>query len=295
MRVGVSLRSRYDPPDVRTGVWWMVEQAVTARQAGLDSLFVGDHHATGGPYYQNSPILGRLLAAWGSRPAGALYLLPLWNPVLVAEQVGTLAAIAQGAFVLQCALGDGAGQFRAMGADLRRRVSAFEGNLAVVRRLLAGEEVDGVRVGPLPPTPVDVWIGGTAPPAIDRAARLGDAWLAGPELVPEQAATLVDLYRESCARHHRVPTALPIRRDVHVGSDDADAWRVARPILDRGYRGFDPSATVVGGPLEVAAQFSRLAAYGYTDVIVRPLADSQADTLACLERLEEVRDVVTED
>ncbi|HEX2564828.1 MAG TPA: hypothetical protein VHK25_12975 [Acidimicrobiales bacterium] len=33
-------------------------------------------------------MLGRLLAEWGDRPAGALYLLPLWNPVLVAEQVG---------------------------------------------------------------------------------------------------------------------------------------------------------------------------------------------------------------
>ena len=57
----------------------MVERARAADDARLDSLFVGDHHATGpGAYYQNTPMLGRLLAEWGDRPAGALFLLPLF-------------------------------------------------------------------------------------------------------------------------------------------------------------------------------------------------------------------------
>lgn len=290
MRVGVSLRSRYDPPDVRTGARWMVEQAAMAWRAGLDSLFVGDHHATGGPYYQNAPILGRLLCEWtGPRPAGALYLLPLWNPVLVAEQVGTLAALAPGPFILQCAVGGGEEQFKALGADMRRRAGAFELRLDTIRRLLAGDEIDGIRTGPLPPEAVDVWIGGTAAPAIDRAARLGDVWLASPELRVEEAAQLIEMYRERCSVHGRTPTTIAIRRDVHIGADEADAWRVARPILDAGYRGFDPAATVVGSPEQVAGRFSELAELGYTDMIIRPLAGDQAETLACLERAGEVR------
>ncbi|HEV7536587.1 MAG TPA: LLM class flavin-dependent oxidoreductase, partial [Acidimicrobiia bacterium] len=108
MKIGTSLRSSYPVADPREGARWMIERAAAAAAAGLDSLFVGDHHATGPvPYYQNSAILGRLLAEWGDRPAGALYLLPAWNPVLVAEQIGTLAALAQGRFVLQCAVGGG--------------------------------------------------------------------------------------------------------------------------------------------------------------------------------------------
>jgi hypothetical protein len=66
VRLGVSLRSGDLVDDPRIGARWMVEQ--------------------------NTPMLGRLLAEWSDRPAGALFLLPLWNPVLVAEQVGTLAA-----------------------------------------------------------------------------------------------------------------------------------------------------------------------------------------------------------
>ncbi len=124
------------------GARWMVERAAAARDAGLDSLFVGDHHATGPfGYYQNTPIMGRMLAEWGTATAGVLMLLPLWHPVAAAEQLGTLASIAEGPFVLQCALGGGEQQFAAMGVSQRHRVAHFEQGLDIIRRLLAGEEV----------------------------------------------------------------------------------------------------------------------------------------------------------
>ena len=292
MRIGTSLRSSYPVADPREGARWMVERAAAAASAGLDSLFVGDHHATGPmPYYQNSAILGRLLAEWGDRPAGALYLLPAWNPVLVAEQVGTLAAVAGGRFILQCAVGGG-DQMAALGAPPRGRGAVFEGRLAVIRRLLAGEDVDGVRVAPTPPEPLEVWIGGHAPAAIDRAARLGDGWIAAPWATDDQAAELAAAYWKACEAHDRAPGEVVIRRDVHVGADDADARRVARPVLDGGYRGMDPAATVVGGPERVAERFSRYANMGYDHVLVRHLADDQEEVLASFARLARVREIV---
>lgn len=289
MRVGVSLRSAYAVRDPREGARWMIDRAAAARDAGLDSLFVGDHHAVGVPYYQNAPILGRLLAEWDDRPAGALFLLPLWNPVLVAEQVGTLAAIARGRFIMQCAIGADEAQFVAMRADIRRRPSAFESSLATIRRLLAGEAVEGVRIAPIPAEPVEVWIGGRAERAVDRAARLGDGFLTGPEATPDEARALADLYRERCAAHGRTPTAIAIRRDVHVGADDADADRVAGPIVSRGYRGFSSDALVVGSPDAAARKFRDLEFMGYTEVLVRHLAEDQGEVLASLARLGDVR------
>jgi alkanesulfonate monooxygenase SsuD/methylene tetrahydromethanopterin reductase-like flavin-dependent oxidoreductase (luciferase family) len=289
IRIGVSLRSAYGVSDPRTGARWMIERAAAAHAAGLDSLFVGDHHVTGGPYYQNTPILGRLLAEWGDKPVGALYLLPLWNPVLLAEQIGTLASIAPGRFIMQCALGAGRRQFAAMGADERTRVSTFERNLDVIKTLLAGGEVDGSRVAPIPADPVEVWIGGAADPAIDRAARLGDGFLAGPNLPLDQARAQLDHYRDRCAAHGRPVGVMAIRRDIHVGSDLADAQQAADPVLAGGYRGFPPDAPVVGGPHEVAASFRALGHLGYTDVIVRHLAEDQAAVLRSLEHLAEVR------
>jgi alkanesulfonate monooxygenase SsuD/methylene tetrahydromethanopterin reductase-like flavin-dependent oxidoreductase (luciferase family) len=40
----------------------MIERTAAAHRAGLDSLFVGDQHISPTPYYQNTPMLGRLLA-----------------------------------------------------------------------------------------------------------------------------------------------------------------------------------------------------------------------------------------
>ena len=297
MHIGVSERSGYGLADVRTGARWMLERTRAARDAGLDSLFLGEHHATGGTYYQNVPMLGRLLAEWGDRPAGALFLLPLWHPVTLAEQVGTLASLTRGRFILQCALGGGDEQFGGMGVPLRGRVARFESTLAVLRRLLAGEQVTtdeplplrSARSGPLPPEPVDVWIGGSAPAAIDRAARLGDGWIAAPGVTPAQAAAQLEQYRSSCAAHGRAVGVTAIRRDVHVGADDADARRVADPILSAGYRGLPPESLVIGGVAQTSQAFADLGGLGFSHVLVRHLADDQQEVLASYERLGAVR------
>ncbi len=184
MKVGVSLTSRHVVDDPREGARWMIERAAAARRAGLDSLFIGDHHATPEPYYQNTPMLGRLLAEWDDKPAGCLFLLPLWHPTLLAEQVGTLAAIAKGRFIMQVGLGYGEDQFAALGTTQKARVPAFEESLAVVRRLLAGETVTNygrfslakTRISPIPAEPVEVWFGTGVPVPIRRPARLGYGW-----------------------------------------------------------------------------------------------------------------------
>jgi alkanesulfonate monooxygenase SsuD/methylene tetrahydromethanopterin reductase-like flavin-dependent oxidoreductase (luciferase family) len=297
MHIGVSERSGYGTTDARTGARWMVERVRAARDAGLESLFLGEHHATGGTYYQNAPMLGRLIAEWGQGPIGALFLLPLWHPVTLAEQVGTLASLTQGQFILQCALGGGQEQFAGMGVPLRGRVERFESTLAVLRRLLAGQEVTtddplplkGARGGPLPPQPVDVWIGASAPGAIDRAARLGDGWIAAPGLTPGEAARQIEQYRRSCAAHGRPVGVTAIRRDVHVGADPASAWAVAEPILAHGYRGFPSQSLVIGGVAEVTQAFADLGDLGYSHVLVRHLADDQGEVLASYQRLSAVR------
>jgi alkanesulfonate monooxygenase SsuD/methylene tetrahydromethanopterin reductase-like flavin-dependent oxidoreductase (luciferase family) len=283
--------------DVRVGARWMIERARAAADAGLDSLFVGDHHNVPMPYYQNVPMLGRLLAEWDDRPAGALFLLPLWHPVLLAEQIGTLAAIAGGPFILQCAVGGGEEQFRVFDTSLRDRAVRMEASLEIVQALCQGEtvtvevgpwKIDRARIAPLPPEPLQVWIGGSSARAIDRAARLGDAFLIGPEATPSEVETLVQTYRDACARHGREPR-VAVRRDVHAARTDEAAEAVAGPIVARGYRGFDPSAVVVGGPERVAEAFAALGSAGCTDVIVRHLAEDQDAVLGSFEQLGAVR------
>src|SRR5437773_3644674 len=216
MRVGISLTSGRRVTNARDGARWMIERTVAARESGLDSLFVGDHHSTGIAYYQNVPIMGRLLAEWGDAPAGCLFLLPIWNPVLVAEQVGTLAAVARGRFIVQCGLGYDEAQFAAMGTTLKYRPSAFEESFSIVQRLLRGETVSSsgrfgfrdARLALRPAEHVEFWIGASARPAIDRAARLADGFLASPSLTLDEARDQAAFYLERCKAHGRTPTAV---------------------------------------------------------------------------------------
>jgi len=83
----------------------------------------------------------------------------------------------------------------------------FRGSFDIVRRLLAGETVSSSRrfriaeasLALRPVEPVEVWIGASAQPAIDRAARLAEGWIASPGLTREEARMQADLYRERCA------------------------------------------------------------------------------------------------
>src|SRR5437868_14443365 len=235
MKVGISLTTNYpDVKDPRQGARWIIERAAAARRAALDSLFIGDQHASPTPYYQNTPMLARLLAEWGEAPAGCLFLLPLWHPVLVAEQIGTLAAIARGPFIMQCGLGWGDDRFLAMGMNIKTRPSAFEEALDIVRRLLAGETVSaprrfriaGASLALRPAEAVRGHIGASAPPAIDRAARLAEGWIASPGRTREEARAQADFYRERCAAYGKQSSAIVLRRDVYVGESSSEAGAV---------------------------------------------------------------------
>jgi alkanesulfonate monooxygenase SsuD/methylene tetrahydromethanopterin reductase-like flavin-dependent oxidoreductase (luciferase family) len=298
MRVGISLTSNYpDATDPRQGARWMIERAAAAHRARLSSLFVGDQHVSPTPYYQNTPMLGRLLAEWGEAPAGCLFLLPLWHPVLVAEQIGTLAAVARGPFIMQCGLGWGEARFAAMGASIRTRPSAFEEALDIVRRLLAGETVSSsrrFRIGAAslalrPAEPVAVWIGASAPPAIDRAAKLAEGWIASPGLTDAEARAQADLYRERCAAYGKEPGAIVLRRDIYVGQSSSEAQAVLQQALGRSYRGMPAEALVAGSVDEVAERFRTFAEIGYTEILVRHLTGDQPKVLGSLERLAAVR------
>jgi alkanesulfonate monooxygenase SsuD/methylene tetrahydromethanopterin reductase-like flavin-dependent oxidoreductase (luciferase family) len=198
---------------------------------------------------------------------------------------------------MQCAIGGADNQLEAFGIEARERVSRFEESLDVLRRLFAGETVSSeghwrfrdARIRPTPPEPVEVWIGASARRAIDRAARLGDGWLAAPAFGRDGAARQIEAYRDACARHRRRPSAIAIRRDVYVGSSADDARAVYEATAARGYRGFPPGAPICGDAEQVAKALSELAALGYTDVIVRSLAQDQPRALASIARLADVR------
>ena len=295
IKIGISVSSSHKGLSPEDGADRMVERARAARQADLDSLFVGDHHVTPFPYFQNSVILARMLSEWGEKPFGALYLLPLWHPVILAEQIATLASLSRAPFILQCGLGDNR-QGKAMGIDMKQKVGRFIACLEVIRALWQGGSVEenrywnikGAQISPLPSHEIEVWIGSVVGDAIKRTAKLGDGWLASPGLTPDQANQAIKEYRSYCDFFHRKPLCA-IRRDVYVGSSSAEAKKVVSPYIEKGYRGMPPDALLYGSVSEVAGQVGVLKAQGFDQVIIRNISGDQEKCIETIHRFKEVK------
>ncbi|MEM9041832.1 MAG: LLM class flavin-dependent oxidoreductase [Actinomycetota bacterium] len=297
MKIGASLTSALSAPDPATGAAWLIERTRAAHHAELDSLSLGDHHAVPGLYYQNTPMVGRLLAEWTSgRPAGCLFLLPLWNPVLVAEQIGTLAALTSGPFIVQTGIGGGEGQFAAMGADPRGRGAATDEAIRVVKGLLAGETMSserfGVRdaaIGLVPQQTVEWWIGAGSPKPLERAAREGGAWYGSPGTSVERTTELIAIFREACERHDNDSARVVMRADVVVFEDDATASARADELIAAGYRDMPRDGVIAGGVDRVTEAFARYAEIGVDEMVVRCMNVTQPEAVETLALCGEVR------
>lgn len=286
-RLGVSLSSTH-AHDAPTR---MIERARVAHDAGLTSLTIGDHHDMKVPYAQNTPMLGRLLAEWSNRPVGCLFLVPLWSPLIMAEQIGTLAAIHHTSspgvpFIVQTGIGYGKAQFKNLGADMTRRGRDIDAAIPVVKALLAGESVTDAYFGLQEATvglrsegPYEWWIGGTASPAIDRAARLGDVWYGSPGQDDDSTRAAIDQYRSGGG------TRVAFRRDALLGADGDAARSAARELVERGYRGLAFERLLTGDANDLAERAAELGALGCDDIIVRCASSDQAVAVETLHTL----------
>jgi alkanesulfonate monooxygenase SsuD/methylene tetrahydromethanopterin reductase-like flavin-dependent oxidoreductase (luciferase family) len=116
-----------------------------------------------------------------------------------------------------------------MGSDFATRGARLEEALTILRQVWTEESTsfDG-RFWSFPeltvhPRPVQqphppLWVAGVADAAVDRAARLGDAWICGPVQSLTKAQSCLDVYRDACARVDRRPEWV-LRRYAWIGSD----------------------------------------------------------------------------
>ncbi len=302
MKLGISIASAHPGLSDADAVQTVIDRARVAAEAGLDHLSLGDQHATGPgmAYVQNVPTIGRILADWpADRPIGLLLLLPLWHPVLAAEQIGTLASMSTVPFIVQTGIGSGDAQFAAMGATTSTRRRVTDEATRVIKRLLAGEAVDsaefgisGASIRPRPPVGVEWWVGaGRSPTALDRAARDGDAWYVSPALDGTDLVETIADYRSACDRHGSTPQ-IALRRDVLVGDDHDATVALAREIIDRGYRGMDRQV-ISGGVDAVAERMSSFGTLGVGHIVARTISVDRSTALRSVELLGAVRERIT--
>ena len=217
------------------------ELARIAEEEGFDTATIGHHHFM--PGNQSDPLT--FLAAVAARTdtlrlGTGIFLLPVHNPVRVAEQVATLDQISGG----RISLGVGSGwwplEYEVHGSNFRERGARMEEALEILRHVWSQEQTawqgrfwsfPELTVQPRPvqsPHP-PLWVAGVVDAAVERAARLGDAWLCGPVQSLGRAKRCLEVYRAACREAGR-PASWILRRFAWIGRDRR---RITEEILPR--------------------------------------------------------------
>lgn len=299
MKIGLSLTTSYPREEPTVARFQqLVQQVEAARDHGFHSVWVGDHHVTPNVYYQSIPTIARLSAHAGDMQIGPFLLLPLYHPVLLAEQMATLDVITEGRLTLMVALGWQPEAYAAFGIPWKERVRRFEEGLYILRSLFAKDAVEylgrfhrfeGVSFYPKPVhRRIPLWIGAGAEPAIRRAARLGDAWIIGPLSPLETVQSQMRTYKAALWEYGREGAIeeFPMRRDVFIAEDRDTALKIVEPALKAGYRGLSGNpldVLVVGGPQDCVERLEQLHRLGITHVLMRFVVQDQEHILKAIQ------------
>ncbi len=242
---------------------------------GFDSLWLSEVLTGPGP----DPLVGLAWAA-ASNPrlkVGTTMLLPGRNVVRLAKQLATLDVLCRGRLLVTMVPGlTYAPEREAIGVDPKRRGAVIDEALPLLRRLWAGETVShegavgsfrDVRLSPLPAQrPLEVWLGGTVPAALERCGRLSDGWL--PSLgTPEEAAAGRKVIEEAAAKAGRSISPEHFGMSIGYATAPIDP-ATARTMTARRPRSVE--LTPVGLPA-LRAVIERFIAVGFSKFVVRPL------------------------
>ena len=258
MQIGFHLTPFWSPTDRHPTaiIDEVIEVVRAASTMGFAWVSIG-HHWVSQPtvWPQPMPMLARLAPETGDlRLKTSMLLLPLLNPVDVAENAATLDHITHGRLDLGVAIGYREKELRAAGLTRKDRVPKLEEALDVMKRLWRGDEVtfegaytklDSVRMGfkpcQLPHPPLEM--GAQSVGATRRAARLVDAVFFGPQVSWADVARLTGVYREARATEGPGTAGRAIAsRSMIVGASKEAARDAAKAYLERTfamYRGWE--------------------------------------------------------
>ncbi|WP_460066773.1 LLM class F420-dependent oxidoreductase [Streptomyces sp. YKOK-I1] len=187
----------------------------------------------------------------------------LRHPLVTAKQYATLDALSGGRLILGVGAGHVREEFEALGADFERRGAVLDETIDALRAALGPEEFpvhhgkrydfEGLGQRPRPAQArVPLWVGGSSPAAVRRAALKGDGWL--PQGDPRD----------------RLPAQIERIRRLREGSGSpftigaiTEPLYVGTPAWDTGRR------TLTGPPEALAESLGAYAAMGVDQIQVR--------------------------
>ncbi|NUQ95241.1 MAG: LLM class F420-dependent oxidoreductase [Streptomyces sp.] len=227
----------------------LVEIARTADRAGFGYLASCDHvaiprrlaPAMSTVWYDPVATLGFLAAVTERvRLLSHVAIVGLRHPLLTAKQYATLDHLAGGRLILGVGAGHVPEEFEALGVDFERRGAVLDESIDALRAALGPDEFPehhgklydfaGLGQQPRPAQEhVPVWVGGSSPAAVRRAALKGDGWLPQGDPRDRLPAQIERIRRLRDEAHLDGPFTIgAITEPLYLGTP---AWDVGRRTL----------------------------------------------------------------
>ena len=225
------------------------------------------------------------------RVISGVMVLPLRNPLLVAKMIATLDVLSGGRVAVGCGVGWEDKEFETIGAPpFAERGRVANEYLRLFKEVWTSSEprFEGAYVQfrdtPFFPKPVQkphppIWAGGESPPAIRRAATLGDAWYPigsnqkHPLDTPARYGAAVGKLRKHAEEVGRDPADILLAYNV-LWYDESEARR----LPDGGRRAF------TGSRQEVADDIRCFEEIGVRHIVLNLQAPTLAETIGRMER-----------
>lgn len=210
-----------------------LEQCVWAEAHGFGMVALSEHHGSDDGYCPSPLVLASAIASRTQtlRILVAAVILPLYEPVRLAEDLAVLDLVSGGRVDLVVGAGYRAAELAMFGRTMDERVALVEEGIALLRAAWTGEEFDyrgrRIRVTPRPARPRGpaLVLAGSTKAGARRAARLGDGFM-------PVDISLWPVYVEECERLGRDPGPAPAMSGpmfIHVAEDPDKAWAAIAP------------------------------------------------------------------
>ncbi len=168
---------------------------------GVDFVALSEHHGVEDGFMCAPVTLAAAIAGRTRRlPINiAAVLVPLHDPVRLAEQLATVSLLSGNRISLIAGVGYRDEEFAMAGIERKQRAKLLEENIQVMRQAWTGAPFEWrgrtIRVTPKPTSPPLIMIGGSTPIAARRAARLHCGF--SPAIGD---ADLVQIYEDECRK-----------------------------------------------------------------------------------------------
>jgi len=210
-----------------------LDQCVWADEHGLDIIVLSEHHGVADGYLSAPLTLAAAIAGRTKkiRISIAAVLVPLHDPVRLAEQLAVLDLASGSRVSLVAGLGYRQEEFEMAGIDRKQRGKLLEEYVGVMRQAWSGEPFAWrgrtIRVTPKPQAPPLILVGGSTEIAARRAARLHAGFF--PAIGDQR---LADTYNAECLRLGFTGGFVNLPGGpgfVHVSEDPERDWALIAP------------------------------------------------------------------